>query len=68
MKQFVVKLSKELFDTKIEIERELQTGNKSNEELYSLILKIIDFLKAKRKGEPIQKNFQSIDIFINNME
>ncbi len=34
MKEFVPKLSKELFNSKIEIERELSEGNKSNENLY----------------------------------
>ena len=55
MKEFVTQLSKDLFQTKIEIEKELSKGNKSNAELYSLILKAIDFLKAKRKGDPISK-------------
>ncbi len=55
MKEFVVQLSRELFKSKIQIEKELGQDNKSNEELYSLILKTIDFLKLKRKGEPVSK-------------
>ena len=55
MKKFVLKLSKNLFQTKIDIEKELREGNKSDEELYLLILKVIGFLKAGRKGEPISK-------------
>lgn len=55
MKEFVTQLSKDLFQTKIEIEKELSKENKSNAELYSLILKAIDFLKSKRKGDPISK-------------
>ena len=55
MKEFIVKLSRDLFQTKIEIEKELSEGNKTNERLYLLILKVIDFLKAGRKGEPISK-------------
>lgn len=55
MKEFVTQLSEELFQTKIDIEKELSEGNNSNEELYSLILKAIDFLKAKRMGDPISK-------------
>ena len=39
MKEFVTQLSGDLFQTKIEIEKELSEGNKSNAELYSLILK-----------------------------
>lgn len=55
MKEFVTQLSGDLSQTKIDIEKELSEGNKSNAELYSLILKAIDFLKSKRKGEPISK-------------
>lgn len=55
MKEFITQLSSELFKTKIEIEKELSYGNKSNEELYLLILKSIEFLKSGRKGEPISK-------------
>ena len=55
MKEFVTQLSKDLFQIKIEIEKELSEGNKSNADLYSLILKTIDFLKSKRKGDPISK-------------
>ena len=54
-KEFIVQLSPELFKAKIEIEKELQIGNKTNEKLYSLILKAIQFLKEKRSGEPISK-------------
>jgi len=55
MKILVPKLSRELFETKIKIEEEFEKGDKSDEELYSLILKAIEFLKLKRKGEPISK-------------
>ena len=54
-KEFVVQLSPELFKVKTEIEEELREGNKTNEKLYSLILKAIEFLKAKRTGLPISK-------------
>jgi len=55
MKEFIVKLSEELFKTKIEIEKELANGNKTNEKLYILIIKSINFLKARREGGPISK-------------
>ncbi len=55
MKQFILKLSKELFLSKIKIEQELKQGNKTNENLYLLIQKTIDFLKQGRKGDPISK-------------
>ena len=55
MKELITKLSKNLFHSKIEIERELNEGNKTNQELYLLIVKAIEFLKAERKGEPISK-------------
>jgi len=54
-KKFVVQLSPELFKVKTDIETELHEGNKTNEKLYSLILKAIEFLKEKRKGLPISK-------------
>lgn len=57
-KKFITKLSKELFDLKIEIEKELSEGNKVNENLYKLINKAIDFLKQKRSGAPISKKLQ----------
>ena len=55
MKEFIPKLSRELFEAKIEIENELKNGNKTNEKLYILIQKSIDFLKQGRRGEPISK-------------
>jgi hypothetical protein len=55
MKRFIVKLSRDLFQAKIEIEKELSEGNKSNEKLYSLIQKAIEFLKMNRQGEPVSK-------------
>ena len=55
MKEFIIQLSGDLFKTKIEIEKELVNGNKSNAELYYLILKAIDFIKSNREGEPISK-------------
>jgi hypothetical protein len=54
-KEYIVQLSPELFKAKIEIEKELQEGNKTNEKLYSLILKAIQFLKEKRNGAIISK-------------
>lgn len=55
MKQLIPKLSKELFEIKIKIEDEIRNGNKTNEKLYLLIQKAIEFLKQKRRGEPISK-------------
>ena len=55
MKEFIVQLSNELFQSKIEIEKELSEGNKTNERLYLLISKSINFLKGHRIGEPISK-------------
>ena len=55
MKRFVPKLSKDLFLSKVEIEKELAEGNKSNENLYKLILKAENFLREKRKGAIISK-------------
>ncbi|KHO55239.1 MAG: hypothetical protein QT10_C0004G0026 [archaeon GW2011_AR19] len=54
-KEFVPKLSKELFELKLRIEKELSEGNKTNETLYGLINKAVDFLKQKRTGAPISK-------------
>ena len=54
-KEFIVQLSPDLFKIKTEIEAELLAGNKTNEKLYSLILKAIEFLKGKRIGLPISK-------------
>ncbi len=54
-KEFVVQLGPELFRVKSQIEAELQEGNKTNEKLYNLILKVIEFLKKKRTGLPISK-------------
>jgi hypothetical protein len=54
-KEFLIKLSPELFNVKTQIEDELLNGNKTNEKLYSLILKAIEFLKAKRTGILISK-------------
>ena len=54
-KEFVVQLASKLFESKVGIEKELQEGNKTNEKLYLLILKAIDFLREKRTGLPISK-------------
>ncbi|MEK6895093.1 MAG: hypothetical protein AABX48_01080 [Nanoarchaeota archaeon] len=54
-KEFIVQLSSELFNVKTSIESELQNENKTNEKLYSLILKAIEFLKERRTGLPISK-------------
>jgi len=55
MKEFVPKLSKDLFLSKVEIEKELVEGNKSNENLYKLILKAENFLRDGRSGAIISK-------------
>jgi len=55
-KEFIVQLSPELFKAKTDIEAELHNGNKTNEKLYSLILKAIEFLKEKRTGLPVSKS------------
>ncbi len=55
MKNKTVLLSKNLFKVKTEIENELIQGNKSNENLYFLITKTIEFLKTERTGAPISK-------------
>ena len=55
MKTFIPKLSKSLFLSKVEIEKELGEGNKSNENLYKLILKAENFLRDGRKGAIISK-------------
>jgi hypothetical protein len=62
-KEFIVQLSPELFKSKIEIEKELQEGNKTNEKLYSLILKAIQFLKEKRTGAIISKRLPIYDYY-----
>lgn len=54
-KEFIVQLSPELFKVKTDIEEELRNGNRTDEKLYSLILKAIEFLKEKRTGLPISK-------------
>ena len=72
MKEFVPKLSRELFLSKIDIEKELAAGNKSNENLYRLILKAENFLRDGRKGAiiskklPIYKHFEE-KYGINNL-
>jgi len=65
MKEFVTQLSNELFQTKIKIEKELRQGNKTNEDLYQLIIKAINFLKSKKKGEPISKKLPIYKYFEN---
>jgi len=62
-KEFVIQLSSELFKVKIDIEAELHEGNKTNEKLYSLILKAIEFLKEKRTGLPISKKLPIYDYY-----
>ena len=63
MKEFIVQLSGDLFQIKTTIEKELIRGNKSNAELYEIIVKAIDFLKAKRTGEPISKKLPIFKYF-----
>ena len=72
MKEFILKLSKELFLSKIEIEKELAFGNKSNENLYKLILKMENFLRSGRRGGIISKKLPIYKYFekkyeINNL-
>lgn len=63
MKKFIPKLSKELFEIKIKIEKELSVGNKTNENFYQLIHKSIDFLNQKRIGAPISKKLPIYQYF-----
>lgn len=72
MKEYEVQLSKELFQTKVEIENELSKGIKVNSEFYLLITKTIDFLKTNRKGESISKKLPIFRYFkdkygVNNL-
>jgi len=72
MKNYITKLSKELFETKIQIEEEIRQGNKTNENLYNLIQKAIEFLIQGRKGEPVSKKLPIYKYFqqkkgINNL-
>lgn len=63
MKDFITQLSSELFQSKVAIEKELQQGNKTNEDLYQLILKAIEYLKSGRKGQPIGKKLPMYTYF-----
>lgn len=54
-KEFVVQLSQDLFKVKTDIEEELREGNKTNEKIYNLIMKAIEFLKSRRVGIPMSK-------------
>lgn len=65
MKEVITKLSEELFEAKLKIEKELSEGNKTNENLYQLIIKSIDFLKYGRSGEPISKKLPIYKYFEN---
>ena len=64
-KEFIVQLSSELFKSKTDIESELLKGNKTNEKLYSLILKAIQFLKDKRTGLPLSKKLPIYNYYEN---
>ena len=66
MKKKIVQLSKDLFQVKTEIENQLLQGNKSNENLYFLITKTIEFLKAERTGAPVSKKLPIYKYFENN--
>ena len=66
MKEVITKLSRSLFEVKIQIEEELRQGNKSNEGLYKLILKTIEFLNYGRKGEVISKKLPIYKYFEKN--
>ena len=63
MKEFIVQLSGDLFQIKTTIEKELVKGDKSNADLYELIIKAIDFLKLKRTGRPISKKLPIFKYF-----
>ena len=72
MKTFVTQLSADLFETKLQIEEQLRKGDKTNEDLYKLLLKAIDFLKNGRKGQPIAKKLPMYSYFeqkygVNNL-
>ena len=72
MKEHITQLSQELFNVKLEIEKELSKGNKTNEALYLLIQKTIDFLKSGRKGDSISKKLPIFGYFntkcgVNNL-
>ena len=54
-KEFVPKLSKDLFELRIKIEKELSAGNKTHENFYQLINKSLGFLENERTGAPISK-------------
>jgi len=68
MKQYIIQLSENLFQTKIEIEKELREGNKSNAEFYLLILKTIEFLKTNRRGDPVSKKLPIYKYFQNKYQ
>ncbi|MFW5846943.1 MAG: hypothetical protein ACOCUU_02165 [Nanoarchaeota archaeon] len=55
MKTKEVKFSKSLFKIKLQIEKELSKGDKTNEDLYKLISKANDFLIHGRIGIPVSK-------------
>jgi len=63
MKIYIPQLSPELFKIKLKIEKELSSGNKTNEDLYLLIQKSINFLSANRKGESISKKLPIFKYF-----
>ncbi len=65
MKIFVPKLSKDLFLSKIQIEKELLSGNKVNENLYRLILKAEDFLRDGRRGAIVSKKLPIYKYFLD---
>ena len=66
MKSKVTKLSLDLFKAKLEIEEELKQENKTNENLYLLIIKSINFLKSGRTGAPISKRLPIYKYFESN--
>jgi hypothetical protein len=65
MKNYIVKLSKELFEIKTKIEEELRKGNKTDEQLYNLIIKAIEYLRNNRTGEPLSKKLPIYKYFEN---
>jgi len=63
MKVYKTFLSFELLSLKVKIEKELLNGNKTNQDIYVLINKAINFLKSGRVGEPISKKLPLFKYF-----
>jgi hypothetical protein len=48
----------------IKIEEELRKGNKTNEQLYNLIIKAVEFLRSNRTGAPVSKKLPIYKYFL----